>query len=327
MRCNPELTRRDAVKSMAAAVSGGAALSLMHSPALHGAEDEGAPTSIQSGLIDAHSHIWSRNVSRFPLAGKQTVDDLDPPSFTAAELLKTCEPHGVTRVVLIQHHLYHGWDNSYLTHTAMESPERFRVVGMVDDTSSNPAAQMRKLLDQHVTGFRITSWIRGKDKWLDGEGMASMWKCGADTGQAMCCLINPEDLEAVDHMCVKHPKTPVVIDHFGRVGVDGKIRETDIRQLCGLSKHANVHVKISAYYALGKKKPPYEDLIPMIRRVFDAFGPERLMWASDSPYQVVKGHTYQASIDLVRSGLDFLNATDRNWLLQKTAANVYHFDG
>ncbi|WP_240928363.1 amidohydrolase family protein [Thalassoroseus pseudoceratinae] len=283
-------------------------------------------TTPETGWIDAHSHIWTRDVERFPLAEGQTVADLAPPSFTAEELLEVAGKENVSRVVLIQHHIYHGWDNSYLIWAAKEYPKKFRVVGMVDDTQPNPDQKMRELLPQRVTAFRITSGIRGAKDWLSGPGMDAMWKCAAETGQSMCCLINPEDLPAVNAMCKKHPDTPVVIDHFARVGIDGTIRERDLKQLCDLAKYPKTALKISAYYALGKKKPPHTELVPMIRRVLDAYGTERCMWASDSPYQIVKPNTYHDSIALVRDRMDFLSDSDRENLLRRTAERVYFYD-
>ena len=85
--------------------------------------------------------------------------------------------------------------------------------------------------------------------------------------------------------------------------MDGTIREAELSALCDLAKHKRVAVKLSAYYALGKKEPPYEDLIPMIRRVLDVFGVDRCMWASDAPYLVQPPHTYAASIGLIRDRL------------------------
>jgi len=281
---------------------------------------------IKKGWIDAHSHIWGRNIDQFPLAQGQTLEDLDPVSFDDQELLAACRPFGVERVVLIQHHIYHGFDNRYLVDAARRHPDRFRVVGMVDDLSPEPGKQMRQLHKERVTGLRITPWIRGADVWLSGSGMADLWETGAETGQAMCCLIDASDLPTVSKMCSKFPKTSVVIDHFARIGVDGMIREADVDQLCGLAKHKQVKVKISAYYALGKKQPPYDDLVPMIRRLLDAYGPERLMWASDAPYQMTDGNTYRASVELITQRLDFLTASDRDWLLRKTAASTYDFD-
>jgi predicted TIM-barrel fold metal-dependent hydrolase len=278
--------------------------------------------------IDAHSHIWPPDVDKYPLAPGQTKKDLDPPSFTDEELLKTARPEGVGRVVLIQHSVYHLWDNSYLLDAVKRQPKTFRVQGMVDDHKPEPGAAMKKLLPLGVTGFRITPFVRAKEeqaKWLDTPGMAEMWATGAKTRQAMCLLINPADLPATDAMCGKYPDTPVVLDHCARIGADGTIRDDDVKALCKLARHKHTHVKVSAFYALGKKKPPYDDLAPMIRRLLDAFGPKRLMWASDSPYQLQGENTYKASITLVRDRLDFLTKADREWLLAKTAEAVFFY--
>ncbi|HVK09211.1 MAG TPA: amidohydrolase family protein [Gemmataceae bacterium] len=278
--------------------------------------------------IDAHSHIWPAEVDKFPLAPGQTRKDLDPPSFTDDELMKIARPEGVGRVVLIQHSVYHLWDNSYLLDAVRRHPKTFRVQGMVDDHKPDPGAAMKRLLPLGVTGFRITPFVRTKaeqPKWLDTPGMAEMWKTGAKTRQAMCLLINPADLPATDAMCEKHPDTPVVIDHFARIGADGEIRDADVEALCRLARHKHAHVKISAYYALGKKKSPHDELVPMVRRLLDAFGPRRLMWASDAPYQVQGVNTYKASISLVRDRMDFLSKPDREWLLGKTGEAVFFY--
>ena len=70
---------------------------------------------------------------------------------------------------------------------------------------------------------------------------------------------------------------------------------------------------------------PHLELIPMIRRLYESFGPQRLMWASDSPYQNQGDNNYKASISLVRDHLDFVSAEDRQWLLRKTAERVFFF--
>jgi predicted TIM-barrel fold metal-dependent hydrolase len=139
----------------------------------------------------------------------------------------------------------------------------------------------------------------------------------------MCALVNPEALGPLDKMCEKFPRTPLVIDHFARIGIDGAIRAADVDNLCRLARHKHAHVKVSAFYALGQKKSPYKDLGPMIKQLLGAFGRERLMWATDCPYQVQAGHTYRDSIELVRSHLDFLTDLDRAWLLEKTAERVF----
>ena len=280
------------------------------------------PDLMKLPYIDAHSHVWSPDVEKWPLANSKTKADLAPPSFTPEELWKLAEPEGVGRAVLIQHSTYHAFDNRYLIDCARRFPGRFAVVGMLDDTQPHPDVKLKELLPAGVRGLRITPRIRG-EKWLEGPGMEALWKTAAETGQAMCCLIDAKDLAAMNAMCARHPGTPVVIDHFARIGVDGEIKDADVKALCDLAKHKRVSVKISAYYALGKKQQPYDDLAPLIRRVLDAFGIERCMWASDSPYQIVPPHTYAASIALVRDRLASLSAGDKSWLLTKTAERVY----
>ena len=63
----------------------------------------------------------------------------------------------------------------------------------------------------------------------------------------------------------------------------------------------------------------------MIKRLFEAFGPQRLMWASDSPYQIQGVNNYNASISLVRDRLDFISKEERDWLLRKTAERVFFY--
>lgn len=286
------------------------------------AQAQGTSKEGELPWIDAHAHVWSDDVVRWPLAGKQTVADLVPRRFLPEELLALARAEGVGKVVLIQHSVYHLWDNRYLIDCARRFAGRLAVLGMVDDRQPQPAEKLRSLHEQGVCGLRITPRIHGP-QWLEGEGMAALWETAAQTGQVMGCLIDPEHLPQLDAMCNRFPQTRVVIDHMARIGADGTIRPDHVEQLCRLARHRHVAVKISAFYALGKKQPPYDDLLPLIRRVLDAFEPQRCMWASDAPYQVQPPHTYAASIALVRDRLDGLSASDRQWLLARTAAAFF----
>lgn len=291
---------------------------------LHATRNLSAAIDEKTPWIDAHSHIWDPDTSVFPLAPGTTAEDLAPRSFTDEELMKVAQPHGVGRVVLIQHNRYHGYDNSYLIGAWKRHPERFRVVGMIDDLRWKVGAAMRQFLKQGVTGFRIVP-RKEVTSWLETNGMKEMWKTAADTGQSVCCLINPQHLPEVGAACKRNPSTPVVIDHFARIGIDGKVRENDLNNLCALARHKHVKVKISAYYALGNKRPPHEELIPMIKRLYEEFGAGRLMWASDCPYQLDGENNYGASISLIRDTIDFVSESERRQLLCGTAEETFFF--
>lgn len=273
-------------------------------------------------FIDAHSHIWTPDTERYPLAAGFRRANMDPPSFTTEELSQQAFPVGVNRVVLIQMSFY-GYDNSYMLDAIAKHPAMYRGVAVINQEDANVVATMHDLKKKGVRGFRIYPKDQPLDRWLSSAGMRAMWACGADQNLAMCCLMDTNGLPALDRMCQEFPETPVVIDHLCRIGVTGQIEPSDVQSLCDMAKHERLTVKVSAFYALGQKKPPYRDLVPLIKRLYGAFGPERLMWASDSPFQVVDGHTYKASIDLIQSGLDFFRPTDLEWLLRKSAEKVF----
>jgi predicted TIM-barrel fold metal-dependent hydrolase len=277
----------------------------------------------RDGVIDAHSHIWTQDVARYPLAKGQPASVLAPPSFTAEELLALVNPLGVSRVVLIQHKPYHGLDNSYLADAIAAHPGVFGGVACIEAAAPRPDVEMLRLKSLGFRGFRITPGEGGTDRWSQSDGMRQMWRCAAEHDLAICPLIGADSLDQVDEMCERFPKTKVVVDHFARIGGDGEFREDEISRLADVARHAETHVKISAFYFLGRKQPPYDDLLPMIRRLRDAFGASRLMWGSDSPYQLGGGNTYAASLDFVRQGIPFFSEKERQDLLRGTAERIF----
>ncbi len=212
-------------------------------------------------------------------------------------------------------------DNSYMLDAVRTHPGVFSAVAVVDADSPALNAAVGQLRSQGVRGFRITARKdRPRTEW---EGMQRLWGAASGNRMAVCPLIDPAAFPWVAALCEKHPRATVVIDHLGRIGAAGPIEDADIRSLCGLARFPRVHVKVSAFYALGRKTAPYTDLVPMIRQIFETYGPRRLMWGSDSPYQVQPPHDYLSSVDLVREHLPFTNREDREWLLTRTAERVF----
>ena len=276
------------------------------------------PTRSRGGYVDAHSHIWTTDIKRFPLRKGILVADLKPHSFTAEDLIKLGHTENVTRHVLISHGPYHGFNNDYYTHAVSRHPGIFSVVGAMNPSLDRVPQRMHANRELGITGYRIKP--NGDAHWLQSKPMHAMWKTGATENIAMCPLIDPKYVADLGSMCKQFPDTTVVIDHCARI--DSHHKE-ELNQLCALSKHPNVYVKISAFYAFGTRKPPYLEQIPKIKRLFESFGPQRLMWASDCPYQLENGNTYGASISLVRDRLDFLSNTDKDWLLRRTAEKIF----
>jgi len=324
-------SRRDALR-LAGAAAAGLALgesvdAQQPAPKPTGTKPAAVPTATSGakpvdGYIDAHVHVWTPDVKKYPLAAGFKPADMKPASFTPAELMAHAKPCGVNRITLIQMSFYK-YDNSYMLDVIKENPGTYSGVAIVDHEQPDVATKMRDLAKQGVRGFRLYPNAATPESYFASPGIEAMWKLGAQADLKMCLLINPNALPLVDKLCEKFPDTPVVVDHFARIGATGTIVDSELAQLCRLARHKNTYVKVSAFYALGKKMAPYTDLGPMIRLLCETFGPQRLMWASDCPFQVQQGHNYRDSVDLVLKRLDFLSAEDKKHLLTKTAEKVY----
>ena len=262
--------------------------------------------------IDSHIHLWTSDVDAYPLAGGLTAADLDPADFTPEMYLEHARPCGINRVVVVQTG-YHQFDNRYATDTVARLPDSFRAIGIVDETKEDVREDMEALKARGVFGFRI-----GVD--YDGPQWDRLFEAAAATGQAMCPLTHPDGAPKIRAMAARHPDTTVVIDHMTRIGELQPIDDDHVSELEAIARHANAHIKISRLHGLGDG-PPHDDLLPMIRRVVDAFGPERCMWGSDSPYQVVK-ETMEDSISVVRDKLG-LSDSDRDQILKGTAERLF----
>jgi predicted TIM-barrel fold metal-dependent hydrolase len=216
---------------------------------------------------------------------------------------------------------YYGIDNRFMLDVIARWPLKFRGIAVVDANAGDPSRDMQSLAHRGVRGFRVAVVDPGAT--LAGlPYLEKMLLCGARNGSAICFLLCPQLLPDVERLCGLYPDTTVVLDHLARIGMPGPVRKQDVESLCRLARYPRTVVKLSGFYVLGAKRPPHQDLAPLIRSVYDAFGPRRLMWGSDCPFQTMM-ETYDDSISLVTSGLPFLSTEDKDWILRWTAESLF----
>ena len=254
---------------------------------------------------------------------------MKPPSFTPEELFAHCRPAGVNRINLIQMSFYES-DHSYMLDAIERFPESFAGTGLllgVTAEGARPVETMLEMAKRRVYAFRISGGQYSRDgagQWMDHPQFEAIYRAGAEHNLAPSFLVGPEHLPEIGRMSERFPDTPVIIDHIARIGAGGKPPDlAAVETLCGLAKHRRVLLKIGAFYALSSQGPPYTDLLPLIRRVVEAFGPERCMWESDCPYQVQPPHDYASSVDLIRRHADFLSASDKERILVRTTEEFF----
>lgn len=274
-------------------------------------------------LIDAHVHVWTQDFGRYPLAPGYTPQEMNPPTFTPQELFPHCRPSGVERVVLIQMS-YYGFDNSYMLDVIARWPETFRGVAVLDHTRADIGEELGRVRERGVRGLRVYGRDCDPPTVFDDPAYRRLFGLAGELNMAICFLLDPGRLPAVARVAREFPGTIFVVDHLGRIGASGSVENTQVDALCALADYPNCLVKVSAFYALGQKRPPHDDLLPIIRQTHAAFGPERLMWASDCPFQV-QSETYEDGLAPVRDRAG-LRERDLDWILRGTAERVFFGD-
>ena len=270
--------------------------------------------------IDSHVHVWTDDFERYPLAPGVSVETMELRRFLPNQILAHARLSGVGKIVLIQMS-YYGTDNRYMLDVLAAAPA-FRGVAIIDPAGKDVLEQMDQLKPRGVRGFRIYLTASAAAEQLESGAWDRMFRAAAEKGMVLCALINPEFLPALSRICARFPETPVVVDHLGRIGMSGPIEQEQVRSLCDLNRHGKVRIKVSAFYALGEKRPPHLELSDLIRRVYDSFGPKRLLWGSDCPFQILNS-PYEASIAVIRDLLSYLSLADREWILHHTAEELF----
>ena len=79
-----------------------------------------------------------------------------------------------------------------------------------------------------------------------------------------------------------------------------------LSNVLNLARYPRVYVKLTPQAHKSELPYPHEDTFPTFRRLYDAFGPERLMWGTNFP-GVLKGVGYLPALGNVQdaSGLSY----------------------
>ena len=142
-------------------------------------------------------------------------------------------------------------------------------------------------------------------------------------------FIAAPQLARLETMLAAHPEVRVVIDHLARVDLSAPDAAREVAQLTALARHRNVSVKVSELSLLSpSKKAPYADTFDCVKRVYDAFGPDRLLWGTGFP-GATRAQAGRPSLEeelaLMRREIPFFTASDREKVLGGNAARLWGF--
>lgn len=263
-------------------------------------------------IVDSHCHAWRYWPYQPPVP--------DPTSRgLAGQLLWEMDRNGVDKAVVICARIdYNPDNNDYIAEVARRFPDRIYQFADVDcrwwETYHQPGAAGRLTATVGAYGLRgFTHYFDPDDDgswYLSDEGTAFL-QAAADLRQ-IASFAMPARLQPVlRQLAERFPTVPFLCHHMAGARLAEDADLPTLREILASAALPNIHVKLSGFHYVDTIAWdfPYPRCRPIVRAIYEHFGPERLHWGSDYPV-VRRAMTYQHALEAVRTYCDFIPPPD-----------------
>ena len=263
-------------------------------------------------IVDAQIHMWPANTPERPWVPGARPQIPEP--MTIERVVPLIDEAGVDRVVIVPPTL-EGDRLDYAQEAAKRYPGRFGIMGRIHLDDPKTASRFPTWREQPgVLGIRLN--IAGEQaKWLT-DGTADWFWPAAERYGIPVMFLTSGQLPLFARIAERHPRLALIIDHMGVSSEalrQGKLKET-VDQSAALAKYSNVSVKVSSAPLFSSEPYPWRDMTPHIRRLFDAYGPQRCHWGTDVTNSFAKA-SYRQRVTHFTEELDFLSEDDKDWIM------------
>ena len=253
-------------------------------------------------VIDAHQHFWRFN----PARDAWITDDMSAirRDFLPGDLAPVLDACGVDATIAVQADQSEA-ETKFLLGLAEVNPRIAGVVGWVDLR----AADVEKRLEhfshfKKLRGARHIAQAEADDRFLARPEFVRGVGHLKSFGLTYDILTFPRQLPAAIELVGKLPGQKFVVDHLAKPEIAAKKIEPWAGMMREIATHPNVYCKLSGMVTEADwKNWKAADFEPYLDVVFDAFGPERLMFGSDWPVCLVAASDAQVK-DIVESYVD-----------------------
>jgi predicted TIM-barrel fold metal-dependent hydrolase len=277
-------------------------------------------------ITDAQVHLFPPDTADRPWPTDGGRGAPKVPYYLAEQMIGAMDAVGVDRAVIVPP-VWAGDHNDYAFEVCKTYPGRFKIMGRLDPWAADSPQRLETWLQQpDMLGIRMSSrWGTREEPFgqmLKDGSLGWFWEACARLGIPLK-LLTRDAIGAVHDIASANPSLTIIIDHMSTMDaptVEGAFAHLDT--LLEVSRHANVNVQISTAPNYSRQPYPFEDVQPVLRRIHDAYGAGRMLWAADIT-QLTRGkNTYAECLRLWQEGLPFLSASDRDRILGGTAAEL-----
>lgn len=263
-------------------------------------------------IVDSQVHIWQGNTPEHPWVPGSTAQMPEP--FTIEKLIAAMDEAGVDRAVIVPPS-WVGDRIDYALEAAKRYPQRLGVMGRLPlKTPQSPDELARWKAQPGMLGIRLTFLGPAAGMLTDGT-TDWLWPAAEKAGVPIMFL-TAGTLPLFGTIAERLPQLTLIIDHMGissQVVAQKKVPEA-VDAAAALAKYPNVSIKLSAAPAYSSEPYPFSDMNGHIKRLFDAYGPQRSYWGSDVTQGFAKA-SYKERIAHFLQELKFLSEEDKDWVM------------
>lgn len=264
-------------------------------------------------IVDSQVHIWGANTPERPWPARAHAHRETPVGYE--ELLSWMEAASVQRAVIVPPS-WEGERNDLAIAAAQAHPDRFAVMGRFNPEEPDARTAIKTWKDQPgMLGMRFAFHLPVlQQPLLDGK-FDWLWSAAEQQGIPLMILVRQSMIGHIDRIAERHPGLRIVMDHMAvTAGQSEEEAFRDFDKLLSIAKRPNVAVKATALPSYIEDEYPFRKIQKHVRRVYDAFGPQRLFWGSDVTRSKVP---YRQHIDMWLQDAPWLKEEDKAWVIGK----------
>jgi len=287
-------------------------------------------------IIDSHQHFWKYDAHRDAwITEEMAVLQRD---FLPAELGAIYKQNGIAGCVAVQ--ADQSMDETlFLAALAAEHDFIRGVVGWVDFRADTIQDELEKIQSLPVVkGFRHIIQAEDADIFLVNEKFCHGVGLLASFGFTYDLLVYARQLPALRRFVQRFPQQAFVLDHGGKpdirgiVATGGGVIGNELfsfwkNEITLLAQFPNVFCKLSGLITEADWTHwKFEDIVPFVDVLLEAFGPSRLMVGSDWPVCLLAARQEESFLYPLATYLEQLTKSEQQQILGGTATAFYQLD-
>jgi predicted TIM-barrel fold metal-dependent hydrolase len=256
-------------------------------------------------LIDSHVHLF--DPKRFPYAPQGTYQ---PPAQPLEPYVEFIRQAGIAHTIIVHPEPYQD-DHRYLKYCFQHepSPGFFKGTCLFDPIAPDTPARMEALVKKHpgrIVALRIhenhkpgtppTTSGPIRDRDLTAPAMRETWR----KAHAL-------------NLAIQMHFIPFYAPQIGALA--------EYEQVLKLARLPRVYMKFSGVGYSSKAGYPFHDVQPLVRRTFDAFGPDRMIWGGLGMDMAA----FEKNAAMFEEMFAFASAADRAKTRGQNSARLFQF--